>query len=114
MSTTSNDQTTTTVKLRARKFDVPPIRDCVVIGRKSPIGCVAIKKALMLLRGDSFHDLHPDDDVVSDILVRADILRMLPKEKLIDLILRRIKPLMGDSEIIHLEIDVEIALEDQM
>ena len=105
---------TTTVRLRARKFDVPPFRDCLVIGRKSPIGCVAIKKALKLLRGNSFHDLHPDDDVVSDILVRADILRMLPKEKLIDLILRRIKPLMGDSEIIHLEIDVEIALEDQM
>ena len=42
------------------------------------------------------------------------MLRMLPKEKLIDLILRRIKPLLGESEIMHLEIDIEPVLEDQM
>lgn len=111
---TISESPTTTVRLRARKFDVPPIRDCLVIGRKSPIGCIAIKKALKLLRGNSFDDLHPDDDVVSDILVRTDILKILPKEKLVDLILRRIKPLMGASEIMHIEIDVEIVLEDQM
>ena len=109
-----SESPTTTVRLRARKFDVPPFRDCLVIGRRSPIGCIAIKKALKLLRGNSFDDLHPDDDVVSDILVRTDILRMLPKEKLIDLILRRVKPLMGESEIMHIEIDVEVVLEDQM
>ena len=109
-----SESPTMTVRLRARKFDVPPFRDCLVIGRRSPIGCVAIKKALKLLRGNSFDDLHPDDDIVGDILVRTDILRMLPKEKLIDLILRRIKPLMGESEIVYLEIDVEVVLEDQM
>ena len=111
---TISESPTTTVRLRARKFDVPPIRDCLVIGRKSPIGRVAMSKALKLLRSDLFDELNSDDNVVSDILVRSDILRMLPKEKLIDLILRRVKPLMGETEIIHLEIDVEVVLEDQM
>ena len=60
---------TTTASLRPRKFDIPPIRDCLVIGRKSPIGCVAIKKALKFLRGDSFDDLRPDDDDAGEILV---------------------------------------------
>lgn len=109
-----SESPTTTVRLRAWKFNGPPIRDCLVIGRKSPIRCIAIKKALKLLRGNSFDDLHPDDDLVSDILVRTDLQRIMPKEKLIDLILRRVKPLMGESEIMHLEIDVEVVLEDQM
>ena len=68
MSTTSGDHPTTTARLRARRFDVPPIRDGLVIGRKSPVGRVAIRNALALLRGDSFDDLRLDDDV-SDILV---------------------------------------------
>lgn len=58
-----------TVRLRARKLDVPPIRDCLVIGRTSPIGRVAMRKALALLRSDSFDELPLDDDDVSDILV---------------------------------------------
>lgn len=102
------------VRMQAKEFVVPPVRDCLVIGKKSPIGCVALKKALSLLHGAPFEDLHPDDDNVGDILVRASILRKIPREKFVDLVLKRVKPLMDDTEVVELGIEVELLLEDKV
>lgn len=102
------------VKLRVREFGVPPIHDALVLGKKSPIGCVAIRKALSLLQGSPFEHIEFDDDVISDILVRSSILRRLPREKLIAVVVQRVKPLMAADEIMHLDIEPELFLEAQV
>lgn len=104
----------TTVRLSLQEFAIPPVRDCMVIGKESPIGCVALKKALSLLHGEPFEDLHPDDDTISDVLIRATILRKIPREKLIKLMVERVAPFMSKHEIILVQVEVEVFLECQL
>lgn len=99
------------ISIRLKEFMIPPTRDCLVIGRKSAIGCVALKKAVSLLHASPFTDIHPDDEVISDILVRESILLKVSSGKLTELILRLVKPLMRDDEVLHLDLDVEVNLE---
>ena len=103
------------LKVRVKEFCIPPIKDGLVLGKSSPVGCKAIRKALSLLVPTPFEhiELH-DDPIVSDILVRAPILRRVPKDRLISFILTHIKPLMAEHEIMHLEIDAEIMVEEQI
>ena len=114
MKEPSTDSSSIFVKVRTREFMVPPIRDCLVIGKKAPIGFVALKKALSLLHGAPFERLQPESDVISDILVRAAVLRKIPREKLIALVLARVAPLMADDELAQLDIEVEVVLEEQL
>lgn len=114
MKESPTDGSSIFVKLRAREFMVPPIRDCLVIGKKAPIGFVALKKALSLLHGAPFERLQHQTDAISDILVRASILRKIPREKLIRLVVERVEPLMADDELVHLDIEVEVVLEEQL
>lgn len=102
------------VTLRVQEFRIPPIRDCIVVGRTSPVGCMALKKALLLMHGEPFEDLHPRHNVVGNILIRGHLLRRIPREKLTALILNRIAPLMGESEVIRVDVEVEVCLEDQL
>ncbi len=102
------------VRLLAKEFTIPPAGDCLVVGKKSPIGCIALKKALALLNPASFEDLHPDDDIIGDIIVRASVLRKIQREKLIALVLKRVKPLMGDDEVVDLQIEAEVHLEEKV
>jgi hypothetical protein len=51
--------------------------------------------------------------VVSDILVRANILRRLPKEKLVAFVLQQVKPLMEPDEVLHMDVDIEVSMEPQ-
>ena len=114
MEQQSTDSSLIFAKLRAQEFMVPPIRDCLVIGKKAPVGFTALKKALALLHGAPFERLQPEDDAISDILVRAGVLRKIPAERPIALVLKRVKPLMSDDEVIHLDIEVEVVMEEQV
>jgi len=99
------------VKVRVREFGVPPIHDVLVLGKQSPIGCAAIRKAIEFLVASPFEHLEFEDDVISDIIVRSAILRRIPKDKLIAFVLSQIKPLMTADEILHLDLEVEVAME---
>ncbi len=100
------------VKARVREFGVPPIHDALILGRRSAIGCVAMRKALSLLVAQPFEHIEIEDDVIGDILVRAAILRRVPLEKLIEFVRTHIKPMMTDNEVLHLDIEAEVIVED--
>lgn len=83
-----------------------------MLGRRAAIGCNAIRKSLSLLMTYPFAHIELEDEVISDILVREAVLRRIPKEQLIEFVLQRIKPLMDDTEILHLDVETELHLED--
>ncbi len=101
------------LRVRIREFKIPPVQDAVVLGRRASVGCHAMRKALHLLTADSFVHIEIDDEVVSDLIVRDTVLRRFPRDRLVAFVLERIKPLMGEEEILHLEIETEIGLTAQ-
>jgi hypothetical protein len=103
-----------TVRIRLTEFNIPPISDVLVLGKRAPIGSEAMRRALRLLHVAPFEHFEVDDDVVEDIIVRTGLLSKLAKEHVIDLIMRRVKPFMTPEEVIHLDLTVEVVLEEQL
>lgn len=101
------------MRIRLNEFVMPPIMDGLVLGRLSPIGHVAVSKAIGLLSSTSFTHVPIEDDVISDVLVRSAILRKIPTEALQAYVLEEIKPLMGPEEILHLQIELAVVLEEK-
>lgn len=110
----SNPPTTITVRLRLKQFEIPPITDALVLGRKAPIGSEAMRRALVLLHVHQFEHIDVEDDVIDNVIVRENVLNKIPKEKLIPLLLRRVKPIMTPEEVIHVDLDTEIFIEEQL
>lgn len=101
------------VRASVEEFLIPPVKDALVLGKRSPIGCVAIRKALVLLSSNHYEHIEfQNDEILSDIIVRKNILNRIPKEKLIRFVKKNIKPLMTDVEILHLELKVVVKLEE--
>ena len=100
------------LRVRVTEFSVPPVHDALVLGRNAPIGCEAIRRALVLLSAHEFEHIELDDEIIADLIVRKAILLRLPRDRLIDFALRRLKPLLEPGEILHLDLDVEIHLEE--
>jgi hypothetical protein len=109
----NDDGVSRTVRARVREFTFPPIRDGLVIGREAPIGAAALQRAVQLLVSAPFELLAIDDAVISDVLVRAAILRRVPQQALIDFVLRKIKPHMGHDEVLHFDLDAEVITEER-
>ncbi|TXI81845.1 PilZ domain-containing protein [Cupriavidus sp. H19C3] len=102
------------LRAHIKEFVLPPISDGLVLGRASPIGHVAVGRALSLLSTTAFEHIEIDDDVISDILVRKAILRKIPPSQLKAFVLEEVKPAMGAEEIIHLSLEIELFLEQKL
>lgn len=101
------------IHARVKEFVLPPINDGLVLGRDSPIGHMAVAKALNLLTVTPYEHVLIDDDVIGDVLVRSAILRKITVEQIRAFVLQEVKPLMGPEEILHLALDIEVLLTEQ-
>lgn len=61
----------------------------------------------------NFAHIEIEDEVISNIIVRGTILRRISQESLISFVLERMKPIMGPDEILHLDLEVEVLLEEE-
>ena len=102
------------VRLRIREFATPPVRDALVLGKKCPIKCPEMRRALALMHTTPFEDIEFEDDVISDILVRSAILRRIPRDRLICLVIRSVKPYMGIEDMIQVDIEAEAVVDDEV
>jgi len=104
----------TKVRVRARvtEFGYPPVHDALILGVNAPQGTEAFKKGLGLLVSTPFEHITVKDDVIGSALVRSSVLRRISPEKFLDFVMRRVKPLMSADEILHLDMNIEIDLDD--
>jgi hypothetical protein len=106
--------TVPSLRLRLRTFRMPPIGDGAVIGRQAPVGQSQMKKTLRLISHESFVGIDVRDSVVGAILVRESILRKIGWAKVREIVMRCIKPVMVKTEILALNLEVEVAIGESL
>lgn len=109
----SGGETKVHVRARVTEFGYPPVHDALILGVNAPQGTEAFKKGLGLLVSTPFEQISIKDDTIGSVLVRSSVLRRISPEKLLDFIMRRVKPLMGIEEILHLDMSIEVELDDE-
>jgi|HubBroStandDraft_1064217.scaffolds.fasta_scaffold715650_1 hypothetical protein len=103
------------LRVRIKALEIPPVKDGLVIGKSAPIGVEAMLRTLKLMSAERFVRISvPNDDVISDIIVREAVVRKLKEERLRSFILRRVKPLMAENELLMLDMEIEVVLEDTL
>ena len=102
-----------TTKAWVREFGAPPIHDVPVLGKQFAIGRAAIRKAVELPVASPIDHREFQDDVIGENIVRSTILRRIPKDKPVGFVVSRVKPLMAVNEIPHLDLEVEVKIDDE-
>src|SRR5580693_3203908 len=111
----SDSPTEQYIRVRIKALEIPPVKDGLVIGKSAPIGVEAMLRTLKLMSAERFVRISvPNDDVISDIIVREAVVRKLKEERLRSFILRRVKPLMAENELLMLDMEIEVVLEDTL
>lgn len=103
-----------TIRVRLRALEIPPIKDGLVIGKDAAIGGEAMIRTLRLMTIEKFERIPMRDEVIQDIIVRAAVLRKLGRDRLIEFILSRVKPVMAETELLMLDIEVEVLIEHSL
>jgi hypothetical protein len=103
-----------TIRVRIRALEIPPIKDGLVIGKDAAIGGAAMLHTLRLMTNEKFERIQLRDPMIEDIVVRAAVLKKIGRDRLVEFILRRVKPLMAETELLMLDIEVELTIEHSL
>lgn len=102
------------IRVRMRALEIPPIKDGLVIGQDAAIGGEAMSRTLRLMTNEKFDRILLKDDVIQEIVVRSAILKKVGRDRLLAFVMKRVKPVMVETELLMLDIEVELVIEDTL
>ncbi|HNP59364.1 MAG TPA: hypothetical protein PKM72_00920 [Nitrospirales bacterium] len=102
------------ITAKIKEFSIPPITDGLIIGKDAAIGVSALQKALRLLIPEEFDHIEIQDEVIHSMLIRSSITRRLTQKRVVTFLLDQVKPLMVADDILHIQLDTEITITQEL
>jgi hypothetical protein len=98
-------------RARFKTFDIPIVRDAVVIGQEAPATLENLLQTLRLICPEALVGLPIADEIVGALIIREALLKKIPQNLIERFVLQRVKPYMSASEILRLDLELETVIE---
>jgi hypothetical protein len=100
------------LQLRFTRYEVPPLRDALIVGKRAPIGANSISRAFEELSPGAFTLIKVEHPVVEGVLIRTSDLRKLPQQNLLSRLLHQADLMMDESDTLHVALDFELIIDE--
>jgi hypothetical protein len=100
------------VRVCFESYELPPLRDAVIVGREAPVGSRALLDAVERLVPGAYELVETSDHpLVEAVLVRKARMRMVAAERLVDHLLAEAEGLLSSD--IALDVHMEVRLSSE-
>ncbi len=100
--------------MKMTEFEMPPMQDLLIIGKRAPIGPEAVRRMAEALSPDQFSILKIDHPKVEGVLIRNSLLEMLDKQLLLEIILEEADRLINESMVLRAEMKITVSLQREV
>lgn len=103
-----------TLSLKISEFEVPPMQDLLIIGKKAPIGPEAVKRMAQALSPEQFSVVKLDHEKIEAVLIRNSLLQMLDEQVLMQIILEEADRLISDTMVLRSELKISVSVQREV
>lgn len=104
-------QTMYSIDLNFEIIKLPPVSDILVLGKKVPQGKFGVLHSFELISPDAFEllEIGPEvSDNVDGVIINKNILKKLPKQKILDILAEYVFPYASKGETLKVDFDLKI------
>jgi len=101
-----------TVNLNFESITIPPFKDILILGTKSPHGRLGVEKGYQLLSIELFTVINLEDEIVAHIFINNNLLKKMPQEEILNILKENVFPYMSSIETIKVDFDLEISVKN--
>lgn len=109
-----NDSTETSRKaeitIRFTEFEMPPMQDVLIVGKKAPIGPEAARRMVDILSPEQYDIIEVNHAVIEAVVLKKSLINMVSKDRLIALILEEGGKVANESTIIKAHINIVLQI----
>ena len=96
------------ITMRFAEFEWPPMQDVLLVGRKAPIGPEAVRRMVEALSPKQYEIIRIEHDIFEAVVVKKSLLKLLPQEKLLPVIVEEGERLAAEEAVIKAQVNISI------
>ncbi|MCR1898609.1 hypothetical protein NSA47_06330 [Irregularibacter muris] len=96
------------INMRLSEFEMPPMQDALIVGKKAPIGPEAARRMVDILSPEQYEIIKVQHKYIEAIVVRKALLNMLSKDKLIPIIIEEGEGIANESMVIKAQVNITL------
>lgn len=96
------------INMRFSEFEMPPMQDVLIVGKKAPIGPEAARRMVDILSPDQYEIIRIEHKYVEALVVRRSLLNMLSEDKLVHIIMEEGGRIASESMIIRAQVNITL------
>ncbi|WP_400162954.1 hypothetical protein ACAF76_008590 [Brevibacillus sp. TJ4] len=103
-----------TLSLNISEFELPPMQDLLIIGKKAPIGPEAVRRMAEALSPEQFTLVKIDHPKIEAVLLRSSLLQILDQELLTKIIMEETEKMISDSMVLRSELKISVQVQREV
>lgn len=103
-----------TLTLKISEFEVPPMQDLLIIGKKAPIGPEAVRRMSEALSPEQFTLLKINHPRIEAVLIRNSLLQMLDQTLLMNIVMEEAERLIIDTMVLRSELKIAVSVQREV
>jgi hypothetical protein len=103
-----------TLSLKISEFEVPPMQDLLIIGKKAPVGTEAVRRMAEALSPDQFTIIKIDHPKIEAIMLRQSIIQMFDREVLLKIILEEAERIISETMVLRSELKIAVSVQREV
>ncbi|MEA4827901.1 MAG: hypothetical protein VB130_14925 [Clostridium sp.] len=96
------------INMRFSEFEMPPMQDVLIVGKRAPIGPEAARRMVDILSPEQYKIIRIEHEYIEAVVVRRSLLNMLDEDKLISMIIEEGGCIANESMIIRAQINITL------
>jgi len=96
------------------QYNLPPIHDALVIGKRAKIGAGSVARAFQEMTPGMFKLYRIEHPKIEALLVRESDIRKIPEKELISRILACAEKIMDETDSLHVEITIKVSIRERI
>ena len=94
------------INIRLSDFEIPPMQDILLIGKKAPIGPEAVRRMVDAMSPEQYEIIFLDHKIFEAIVIKKSLLKQISKEKLLPIILEEGELIATEEIVIKAQINI--------
>ena len=94
--------------IRHSEFEIPPMQDVLLVGKKAPIGPEAVRRMVDALSPEQYEIIRLEHQLFEAVVLKRSLLKLLPREKLLPILLEECERVAEEATVIKAQVNVVI------
>lgn len=102
------------INMNLSEFEIPPIWEVLLIGKKAPIGPAAAKQMVDVLSPEQYEVRSLEHPIFEALVIKKTIIKMLPFEKLLPAILEEGERIADENILLKIKLNINIQVNKEI